>query len=82
MARKASAPSQFSLAQFPATFIISAAVDTASVIGVCTLRGVVMLSGMRRAEAKTDSAEKGIEMGALAEMRPVVMACAAGASTT
>ena len=36
-----------------------------------------MLSGMRRAEAKTDSAEKGIELGALAEMRPVVMACPA-----
>jgi cobalt-zinc-cadmium resistance protein CzcA len=49
----------------------------ASVIGVCTLGGVVMLSGMRRTEAKTDSVEKGIERGALAEMRPVVMACAA-----
>jgi len=41
-----------------------------------------MLSGIRRAEAKTDSVEKGIEMGALAEMRPVVTACPAGASTT
>jgi len=36
-----------------------------------------MLSGTRRVEAKTDSVEKGIELGALAEMRPVVMACAA-----
>jgi Cu/Ag efflux pump CusA len=34
-----------------------------------------MFSDIRRAEAKTDSVEKGIEMGALAEMRPVVMAC-------
>jgi cobalt-zinc-cadmium resistance protein CzcA len=58
-------------------FSISAAVGMASVIGVCTLGGVVMLSGIRRAEAKTDSVEKGIERGALAEMRPVVMACAA-----
>jgi cobalt-zinc-cadmium resistance protein CzcA len=32
---------------------------------------------MGRAEAKTDSVEKGIELGALAEMRPVVMACPA-----
>ena len=40
----------------------------ASVIGVCTLGGVVMLSGMRRAEAKTDSVEKGIELGALARV--------------
>lgn len=58
-------------------FSISAAVGMASVIGVCTLGGVVMLSGIRRAEAKTNSIVKGIEMGALAEMRPVVMACAA-----
>ncbi len=36
-----------------------------------------MLSGIRRAEAKTDSVEKGIELGALAEMRPVAVACAA-----
>ena len=36
-----------------------------------------MLSGIRRAEAKIDSVQKGIELGALAEMRPVVMACAA-----
>jgi cobalt-zinc-cadmium resistance protein CzcA len=58
-------------------FSISAAVGMASVIGVCTLGGVVMLSGIRRAEEKSDSIMKGIELGALAEMRPVVMACAA-----
>ena len=39
-----------------------------------------MFSDIRRAVGKTDSVEKGIELGALAEMRPVVMACAAGAS--
>ncbi len=36
-----------------------------------------MFSDIRRAVGKTDSVEKGIELGALAEMRPVVMACAA-----
>ncbi len=36
-----------------------------------------MLSGTRRVEAKTDSVEKGIEPGALVEMRPVVMPSAA-----
>jgi cobalt-zinc-cadmium resistance protein CzcA len=36
-----------------------------------------MLSGIRRAEEKSDSILKGIELGSLAEMRPVVMACAA-----
>jgi len=68
-ARKASAPSQFGLAQFPATFTISAAVDTASVIGVCTLGGVVMFSDIRRAVGKHIPL-RGIELGALAEMRP------------
>jgi cobalt-zinc-cadmium resistance protein CzcA len=58
-------------------FSISAAVGMASVIGVCTLGGVVMLSGIRRAEAKSANVAKGIERGALAEMRPVMMACAA-----
>jgi heavy metal efflux system protein len=58
-------------------FSISAAVGIASVIGVCTLGGVVMLSGIRRSEKKTDSIASGIEHGALAEMRPVLMACAA-----
>ena len=58
-------------------FSISAAVGMASVVGVCTLGGVVMLSGMRRAEKKSENARMGIERGALAEMRPVMMACAA-----
>jgi cobalt-zinc-cadmium resistance protein CzcA len=58
-------------------FSISGAVGMASVIGVCTLGGVVMLSGMRRAEKKSEDLRDGIERGALAEMRPVLMACAA-----
>ncbi len=58
-------------------FSISAAVGIASVIGVCTLGSVVMLSGIRRAEAKSGTIQLGIERGALAEMRPVLMACAA-----
>jgi len=58
-------------------FSISAAVGMASVVGVCTLGGVVMLSGMRRAERKSENVRMGIERGALAEMRPVLMACAA-----
>ena len=58
-------------------FSISAAVGLASVIGVCTLGGVVMLSGIRRAELHANSVTRGIELGALAEMRPVMMACAA-----
>lgn len=58
-------------------FSISAAVGMASVVGVCTLGGVVMLSGMRRAEKNSEEARMGIERGALAEMRPVMMACAA-----
>jgi len=36
-----------------------------------------MLSGMRRAEKISENARMGIERGALAEMRPVMMACAA-----
>ena len=58
-------------------FSISAAVGIASVIGVCTLGSVVMLSGIRRAEVKTGTIEQGISRGAHAEMRPVLMACAA-----
>jgi cobalt-zinc-cadmium resistance protein CzcA len=60
-------------------FSISAAVGMASVVGVCTLGGVVMLSGMRRAEQKAEDGRAGIERGALEEMRPVLMACAAAA---
>jgi len=61
-------------------FSISAAVGLASVIGVCTLAGVVMLSGIRRAARHAPhgwSFIEGIESGAMAEMRPVIMACAA-----
>jgi len=58
-------------------FSISAAVGFASVIGVCTLGGVVFVSGIRRKEAGSRSLQATIELGSLAEMRPVLMACAA-----
>ena len=58
-------------------FSISAAVGFASIIGVCTLGGVVFVSGIRRKEAGAASMYIAIEKGALAEMRPVAMACAA-----
>jgi heavy metal efflux system protein len=58
-------------------FSISAAVGFASVIGVCTLGGVVFISGIRRKEIGAPSKLSAIEAGGLAEMRPVVMACAA-----
>ncbi|MFZ0635139.1 MAG: CusA/CzcA family heavy metal efflux RND transporter [Candidatus Acidiferrales bacterium] len=57
-------------------FSISAAVGFASVIGVATLGGVVMLSGIRRALSRS-ATNHGIERGALAEMRAVMMTCAA-----
>jgi heavy metal efflux system protein len=58
-------------------FSISAAVGFASVIGVCTLGGVVLVSGIRRKEVGSRSMVATIEHGSLAEMRPVLMACAA-----
>jgi cobalt-zinc-cadmium resistance protein CzcA len=58
-------------------FSISAAVGFASVIGVCTLGGVVFISGIRRKEKDAHSMLAAIERGGLAEMRPVIMACAA-----
>jgi len=58
-------------------FSISAAVGFASTIGVCTLGAVVFVSGIRRKEADSHSLGATIELAALAEMRPVVMACAA-----
>jgi cobalt-zinc-cadmium resistance protein CzcA len=58
-------------------FSISAAVGFASVIGVCTLGGVVFVSGIRRKESASHSLHATIELASLAEMRPVVMACAA-----
>jgi heavy metal efflux system protein len=58
-------------------FSISAAVGFASVIGVCTLGGVVFVSGIRRKEKGAASMLVAIEQGGIAEMRPVLMACAA-----
>src|SRR6202789_832195 len=58
-------------------FSISAAVGFASVIGVCTLGGVVFISGIRRKERGAPSKLWAIEGGALSEMRAVAMACAA-----
>jgi len=58
-------------------FSISAAVGFASVIGVCTLGGVVFVSGIRRKEKDCSTLLGAIELGGLAEMRPVMMACAA-----
>lgn len=58
-------------------FSISAAVGFASVIGVCTLGGVVVVSGIRRKEERATSTLDAIERGGIAEMRPVLMACAA-----
>ncbi len=56
-------------------FSISAAVGFASVIGVCTLGGVVFVEGIRRKGVGSQSMNASIELGALAEMRPVLMAC-------
>jgi heavy metal efflux system protein len=58
-------------------FSISAAVGFASVIGVCTLGGVVFISGVRRKEATSPTMLSAIERGGIEELRPVVMACAA-----
>jgi len=58
-------------------FSISAAVGFASVIGVCTLGGVVMVSGIRRQEAGVAHIGEAIERGGIAEMRAVLMTCAA-----
>ena len=58
-------------------FSISAAVGFASVIGVCTLGGVVFVSGIRGRQNVGEGIAAAIQEGALAEMRPVLMACAA-----
>jgi len=58
-------------------FSISAAVGFASVIGVCTLGGVVFVSGIRRKEQAGHTKLGAIELGGMAEMRPVLMACVA-----
>lgn len=58
-------------------FSISAAVGFASVIGVSTLGGVVLVSGIRRKEQGAASMLMAIERGGVAEMRAVLMACSA-----
>ena len=57
-------------------FSISAAVGFTSLTGVATLGAVVFLSGIRRAQLE-EGFDRGLEKGALDEMRPVVMACMA-----
>jgi cobalt-zinc-cadmium resistance protein CzcA len=57
-------------------FSISAAVGFTSLIGVATLGAVVFLAGVRRAQLES-GAERGLEEGAMEEMRPVLMACMA-----
>jgi cobalt-zinc-cadmium resistance protein CzcA len=57
-------------------FSISAAVGFTSLIGVATLGAVVFLAGIRRAQVE-DGFDRGLERGALDEMRPVIMACMA-----
>jgi len=56
---------------------ISAAVGFASVIGVSTLGGVVLVSGIQDLERRFHSRAEAIEQGAFDEMRAVLMACAA-----
>ncbi len=58
-------------------FSVSAAVGFTSALGVGTLGGCVFLSGIRRARQSAGSLTEAIEWGALAEMRPVAMACLA-----
>jgi heavy metal efflux system protein len=56
---------------------ISAAVGFASVIGVSTLGGVVLVSGIQHLETRMPSRRESIERGAHNEMRAVLMACSA-----
>ncbi|MGB7308671.1 MAG: CusA/CzcA family heavy metal efflux RND transporter [Candidatus Acidiferrales bacterium] len=56
---------------------ISAAVGFASVIGVSTLGGVVLVSGIQHLESRMPSRRESIERGAHNEMRAVLMACSA-----
>lgn len=62
-------------------FSISAAVGFTSLMGVATLGAVVFMSGVRRAQRESITADgrtdKGLEEGCIDEMRPVVMACLA-----
>jgi heavy metal efflux system protein len=56
---------------------ISAAVGFASLIGVSTLGGVVLVSGIQHLEPGMPSRREAIERGAHNEMRAVLMACSA-----
>ncbi|MGD0956045.1 MAG: CusA/CzcA family heavy metal efflux RND transporter [Candidatus Acidiferrales bacterium] len=56
---------------------ISAAVGFASVIGVSTLGGVVLVSGIQGLERRMHPRTEAIERGTLDEMRAVLMACSA-----
>ena len=67
----------FSLLFTRTPFSISAAVGFASVIGVCTLGCVVMLSGIRRMFEYGHEDGEAVRAGAIDEMRAVAMACAA-----
>ncbi len=60
-------------------FSISAAVGFASSIGVATLTGLVFLSAVRREEQAGLSLLHAVRDGAMAEMRPILMACLAAA---
>jgi heavy metal efflux system protein len=55
-------------------FSISAAVGFTSLIGVATLAAVVFLSGVRLVQ-RANPGRNGLTMGALQQMRPVLMAC-------
>ncbi|HKD13455.1 MAG TPA: efflux RND transporter permease subunit, partial [Candidatus Angelobacter sp.] len=57
-------------------FSISAAVGFTSLIGVATLGSVVFLAGVRRAQVEGGSV-RGVVIGSLEQMRPVLMACMA-----
>lgn len=58
-------------------FSISAAVGFASALGVGTLVGLVLLGSIRRYQRRGEQLSSAIRLGALEEMRPVLMACLA-----
>lgn len=57
-------------------FSISAAVGFTSLIGVATLGAVVFLAGVRRAQVE-GGPTRGVVLGSIEQMRPVLMACMA-----
>ena len=57
-------------------FSISAAVGFTSLIGVATLGAVVFMAGVRRAQREAGGM-RGLVLGSLEQMRPVLMACLA-----